>query len=71
MLKLSSRELFFHKNVQRLGKGLQMMMYSAGSSDSYRVDVTFCVRITLIHYPYRAHACSIGKLLQAAVQTSF
>ena len=33
--KLSSRELFFHKNVQRSGKGLQMMTYSVGSSNSY------------------------------------
>ena len=34
------RAVFFHKNVQRLGKGLQMMTYSAGSFDSYRVCVT-------------------------------
>ena len=52
MLKLSSRELFFHKNVQRSGKGLQMMTYSAGSSNSYCVCVTS-----------RVYACSMGVAL--------
>ena len=39
MLKLSPRELFFHKNGQRSGMGLQMMTYSAGSSDTYKLSV--------------------------------
>ena len=35
MLKIEfKRAIFFKKNVQRCGKGLQMMTYSAGSSDS-------------------------------------
>ena len=43
MLKI---ELFFHKNVQRSGKCLQMMTYSAGFSNSYRVSMTFeCTRM--------------------------
>ena len=40
MLKIEIKRTIFHKNVQRIGKGLQMMTYSAGSSDSYRVFVT-------------------------------
>ena len=63
--KLSSRELFFHKNVQRGGKGLQMMMYSASSSDSYRVCVISCMCDIM------SVRSSMGKLLQAAVHTGF
>ena len=39
MLKIEFKRDIFHKNVQRFGKGLQMMTYSMGSSDSYRVCV--------------------------------
>ena len=42
MLKIEFKRAIFHKNVQRSGKGLQMMAYNVSSSGSYRICVTSC-----------------------------